>query len=270
MKYQIVQILSIILLLLGMTTLGRSDLSFDDEEANRFTDAIDFEINTYPEYYFATDKYKKEKNKFSFSMRDRTGTDGEDALSTGGNAYAHIYTSGGKWEHFSLLESDNDHIPQNYTGRIQPNLKKGLPLGMYTVWEPNRWTESTAYAWASCTPDYDQYRSKYELYAEIGMEYSSDYTIRQKSKKTKTGSWSHSIFVSGSVNRFVDPTQVSGTAEADVIGRHPSKGEDYASKAYAPTTPSEYGIYCGYAEFPGASCSACSSLRTAYNTGGNP
>ena len=263
MKYRIVFTFIIVLSLLVITTVGRSDLTFDEEPVNRDMSKISFDINLYYIHLFATDKLKKENNRFSFSLQDRTGADSDGPLFTTASTCALIYTDGGEWVHFTHFAIETDHIPEKHIKWVEPSLR--LPIGSYNIWEPNRKTESTAYAYASCSPMKANYKSKYEVFAQIDMEYSSDYTIRKRSQ-TRTGIWADSAYVEGSVDRFENPTQVYGEAESEAIGKDPTTGKEHKSKSVDPDVPSEYDIYCGLCNrYRTSSCSICSSLKTSYN-----
>lgn len=250
-----------ILLLAGITTIVYSvDLSWEEEPINRDTALHMLTINDYPEYYFATDKYKKEKNKFDYYMSDKQGTDGDGPLYTTANIIALIYTNGGQWENFSSFAGDSDHIDSDRCQYIQPSLR--FPLGMYQVYEPNRKTGATAYAYAKCTTDYKKYKSKYEVYAEIPQTYNPMNIMRKKPPMTLYGPWSDSAYVSGSIDAFENPTLVNSTAKAQAIGNHPSTGENNETEASTEGANFTIDIICNNCLYSSdRECWSCQDIK---------
>lgn len=173
-----------IILLAAITTIVLSaDLSWEVEKVNRDTSLKTLYIlnrTTFWEYFFATDKYKREEGKrFHFEMSDVHMIDGEGPLNTNANVYAFIYTNGGQWQDHSILKYDLPVIMNNHNENTLWQ-KKGF---MYQIWWPNRYTSVTAYAFAKCDTDYAKYRSKYDVYAEVPKKYNPMNIIHKRPAK---------------------------------------------------------------------------------------
>ncbi len=118
----------------------------------------------------------------------------------------------------------------------------------------------SAYAYISCSSSNANYKTTYDLYAEVPSGFHIE-PIRDPDTQTEYGSFSDNEFRDGSVGGWDHELSTEPAANVSANGLNPSDGSTHNTESEAPTTSTAHDlyVYCDFCSDSG--CSICSDYR---------
>lgn len=140
--------------------------------------------------------------------------------------------------------------------------KKGRLVG-YWSWagDYRKIFAASAYAYISCSSDNANYKTSYDLYAEVPSGFHIE-PIRDPDTQIEYGSFSDNEFRDGSIDGWDHGSLVKTDPAANVSasGLNPSDESTHSTDSEAPTTSTAHDLYV-YCDYCSDGCSICSDYR---------